>query len=168
MITLTSIDYARLIQFTATKMYHTLLNKTQVNKILFYVYGVYLANHPNPLFTDDTPKVWTYGPVFPKPNKKVVSCEKIEQSDFTKEQIEAFKTDKQFLSRIVTIVGNMCDKSAFFLSQWSHEEGSPWYRTLYIKDEETGKITGQKPWNTPVDLSYVKEYFSNPQNTIFG
>lgn len=167
MITLTSIDYARLIQFIATKMYHTLLNKTQVNKILFYVYGVYLVDHPEPLFKDDTPKVWTYGPVFPKPNKKVVSCEKIEQSNFTKEQIEAFKADKSFLSRIVTIVGNMHNISAFSLSQWSHVEGSPWYETLYQKNPD-GKVVSQKPWNTVIPIETIKEYFSNPQNTIFG
>lgn len=168
MVTLTSIDYARLIQFVAAKKYHTLMNKTQVNKVLFYIYGAYLASHDAPLFTDDTPKIWTYGPVFPRPNKKIVSCEKIEQSDFTKEQIEAFKADEAFLSRIVAIVGNMCNISAFSLSRWSHQEGSPWYRTLYHKDETTGKITGQEQWNTPIKQEYIKEYFANPENAIFG
>lgn len=167
MITLSSIDYARLIQFTAMKMYKTLLNKTQVNKILFYIYGVYLASHDAPLFLDDTPKIWTYGPVFPRPNKKIVSCEKIEQSYFTKEQIEAFKKDSDFLSRIVNIVGNMCDKSAISLTRWSHDEGSPWYETLYKKDEN-GKIVSQMPWNTTIPTEVIKQYFSNPQNAIFG
>ena len=167
MVTLTSIDYARLIQFIATKMYHTLLNKTQVNKILFYIYGVYLSNHEKPLFEDDTPKVWTYGPVFPRPNKKVVSFEKIVREHFTQDQVNAFQNNKVFLSRIVTIVGNMCDKSALELSQWSHEEGSPWYNKLNEKNND-GKITGQKPWNTTIPLGIIKEYFSNPQNAIFG
>lgn len=168
MATLSSIDYARLIQFTATKMYKTLLNKTQVNKILFYVYGVYLAGHDKPLFSDDTPKIWTYGPVFPRPNKKVVSCELIGRSWFSDEKIEAFKENPDFLSRIVAIVGNMRNKSAIDLTRWSHEEGSPWYTTLYNKDKETGKITSQKPWNTVIPDNTIKEYFSNPQNAIFG
>lgn len=167
MVTLTSIDYARLIQFTATKMYKVLLNKTQVNKILFYIYGVYLASHNKALFDDDTPKIWTYGPVFPRPNKRIISCEMIEQSSFTKEQIAAFKEDSDFLSRIVRIVGNMCDKSAMSLSRWSHEEGSPWYKTLYHKDDR-GKITSQEPWNTVIPNETIKQYFSNPQNVIFG
>lgn len=68
---LTSIDYARLIQYTAQRKHMVLLNKTQINKILFYVYGAYLADTGKALFSDDTPKAWTYGPVFPKPNKKV-------------------------------------------------------------------------------------------------
>lgn len=167
MVKLTSIDYARLIQFIATKMYHVLLNKTQVNKILFYIYGVYLVDHKGPLFDDDTAKVWIYGPVFPRPNKKVVSCEKIVRENFTQEQIEAFQKNNVFLSRIVTIVGNMCNKSAFDLSQWSHKEDSPWYQTLYIKDDN-GKITSQTPWNTQIPLETIKNYFSKPQNAIFG
>jgi uncharacterized phage-associated protein len=167
MSALTSIDYARLIQFIATKMYHTLLNKTQVNKILFYVYGAYLAEKSKRLFDDDSPRVWTYGPVFPKPNKKVISCEKIGQGSFTQEQIATFKSDSNFLSRIVRIVGNMCDKSAYSLSSWSHEEGSPWYETLYIKDSD-GKITSQNPWNTLISDDVIKRYFENSQNLIFG
>ena len=131
------------------------------------MYGVYLAEHNKALFEDDTPKVWTYGPVFPRPNKKVVSCEKIVREDFTKEQIEAFQKDKSFLSRIVSIVGKMCHKSAFELSQWSHEEGSPWYTTLYEKNSDD-KIINQKPWNTPISDNTIKEYFSKAQNAIFG
>lgn len=168
MVTLTSIDYARLVQFIATKMYHTLLNKTQVNKILFYIYGVYLAEYGVPPFNDETPKVWVYGPVFPRPNKKIVSCEMITQEYFTPEQIDAFQSNPDFLSHMVKIVEKMRDIPAISLTRWSHEEGSPWYTTLYQKDESTGKIIGQKPWNTTIGQDCIKAYFSNPQNRIFG
>ena len=57
---LKSTDYARLIQYAAKNLHMTRLNKTQINKILFYVYGVYLAKFNKPLFTDDTPKAWPY------------------------------------------------------------------------------------------------------------
>lgn len=164
---LTSIDYARLIQFTARRVYMTLLNKTQVNKILFYVYGAYLAQYGKPLFSDDTPKVWTYGPVFPRPNKKVVTGEEVSAEWFTKEQIQAFRANPEFLSRIVKIVGKMKDIQAIDLTRWSHEEGSPWYTALYVKDDG-GKITGQKPWNTEIPQESIKRYFSNKQNLIFG
>ena len=167
MITLTSIDYARLIQFTATKMYQTLLNKTQVNKILFYIYGVYLAKYGKPLFADDTPKVWVYGPVFPRPNKRVVSCEMVKRSDFSQEKIDAFQENNDFLSQIVKIVGNMRDISAISLTRWSHEEGSPWDVTLYKRDKD-GKVISQSPWNTTIPQDCIKEYFSNPQNQVFG
>ena len=71
METLTSLDYAKLIQFAAVRNHMTLLNRTQINKILFYVYGVYLAEVGEPLFNDDTPKAWPYGPVVPIVNNKL-------------------------------------------------------------------------------------------------
>lgn len=167
MIDLTSIDYARLVQFIATKMYHTLLNKTQVNKILFYIYGVYLAEYGVPPFKDDTPKVWVYGPVFPRPNKKIVSCEMVKQDSFTTEQIDSFQSNSKFLSRMIKIVEKMKDISAISLTRWSHEEGSPWDTTLYERDKD-GKVIRQSQWNTPIPQDCIKEYFSNPQNQVFG
>ena len=86
---LTSIDYARLIQYAAQKLHLATLGKTQINKILFYVYGVYLARKGEPLFKDDTPKAWTYGPVFPIQNKKVDAYEEIRS--FPDEKIKAYQ-----------------------------------------------------------------------------
>ena len=68
---LKSTDYARLIQYAAQKLHMVRLNKTQINKILFYVYGVYYAETDRLLFEDDSPKAWPYGPVFPIVNKKI-------------------------------------------------------------------------------------------------
>ena len=53
---LKSTDYAKLIQFAALKFHNTALNRTQINKILFFVYGKYLAETGEVLFEDDTPK----------------------------------------------------------------------------------------------------------------
>lgn len=53
---LKSLDYAKLVQFVALKNHGVLLNRTQMNKILFYVYGHYLAENGNLLFKDDSPK----------------------------------------------------------------------------------------------------------------
>ena len=38
-MTLTSIDYAQLIQYAALKFHNVVLNRTQINKMLFYVYA---------------------------------------------------------------------------------------------------------------------------------
>lgn len=165
MATLTSIDYARLIQLTATNLYHTLLNKTQVNKILFYIYGAYLADNKKPPFTDDTPKAWTYGPVFPIPNKVVVSCEMVDKSFFLPAKIEEFQKDQKTLNLVMNVVKNMCNKTAYALTQWSHTEGSPWYKTIYKKVD--GVVTEQKPWNTRIENSLIADYFSDSQNRIF-
>lgn len=64
---LTSLDYADLLNWIAYNKYGALLNKTQINKLLFICYGMYLAaTGGKVLFEDDTPKAWPYGPVFPR------------------------------------------------------------------------------------------------------
>lgn len=166
-ITLKSTDYARLVQFTAQKMHRTILNKTQVNKILFYVYGVYLAERGKPLFADDTPKAWIYGPVFPIPNKRFVQGGIIKQSSFSAEEIEAFKENDYALRLVAIAVKNMHDLSAVSLTEWSHEEGSPWYVTIYSKDDD-GRIVEQRPWNTRIDDAVIAEYFKGKKNRVFG
>lgn len=160
---LTSIDYARLIQYAAQKLHMTHLNKTQINKILFYVYGVYYAETGNLLFIDDSPKAWPYGPVFPIVNKKVNSDEIIRT--FPSDIQNEFNKRPKALELVVSAVDVMYKMSAVSLTQWSHQEGSPWYNTLYVKDT-MGNITGQNKWNTPISKDLIKEYFSNPSNRI--
>lgn len=162
---LTSIDYARLIQYTAQRKHMVLLNKTQINKILFYVYGAYLADTGKPLFDDDTPKAWTYGPVFPRPNKAVDISEVIKS--FPKDKIESYKSNKKALDITIKSVDNMYDRSALSLTKWSHVEGSPWYNTIYDKDGN-GNVISQKPWNTRIEDKLIKDYFSRQENRIFG
>lgn len=158
---LTSIDYAHLIQYAAQKLHMTRLNKTQINKILFYVYGVYYAETGNPLFDDDSPKAWPYGPVFPIVNKKV-NPDAIVWS-FPKDTISEFNKNPKALNLVKSAVDAMYDISAISLTRWSHQEGSPWYNTLYIKDKD-GNIIGQNKWNTPISTELIKSYFSDKKN----
>lgn len=160
---LTSIDYARLIQYAAQKLHMTKLNKTQINKILFYVYGVYYAETNQFLFKDDAPKAWPYGPVFPIVNKKVNPDEIIKS--FSNDTLCEFNKYPKALNLVKSAVEVMHSMSAVSLTQWSHKEDSPWYNTLYIKNEE-GNITGQNKWNTPISTDLIKTYFSNPKNRI--
>lgn len=160
---LSSVDYARLIQYTAQKFHKVLLNKTQINKILFYVYGVYLAETGETLFNDDTPKAWPYGPVFPIANKKINPQEVI--SSFSEEKITAFKKNTRALQIVAKAVHKMYNMSALSLTRWSHQEGSPWYKTIYLFDREGNIIdTKQNPWNSEIKNSLISSYFSNPQN----
>lgn len=161
-IELTSLEFARLIQFAAQKFYKMLLNKTQINKILFYSYGVYLAETKgNRLFTDDTPKAWPFGPVFPRVYKKINTDEPV--NSFPAELVDAFQKNQKALSIIENAVIQMHDMSAYDLTKWSHEEGSPWYLTIYNVDKE-GNIISQNPWNSRIEDSVIRDYFSKPEN----
>lgn len=153
MTQLTSIEYGRLVQYAAQKLHLQMLNKTQVNKILFYVYGRFLAVTGTKLFDDDTPKAWPYGPVFPRLNKRINTSEVI---TFSSEQIAAFNQNKVALDIVQDAVNVMHGKSAQELTEWSHQPGSPWFRTLF-EGREDGK---QAEWNTEIPESYIKEYFA--------
>lgn len=160
---LKSTDYARLIQYAALNLHMTRLNKTQINKILFYVYGVFYAKTGTLLFNDDSPKAWPYGPVFPIVNKKIDPDEIIKS--FDQQTISLFNQNPEAMELVKNAVDAMYNMSAVSLTHWSHQEGSPWYNTLYIKDDE-GNIVGQNKWNTPISLDLIKEYFSKEQNLI--
>lgn len=147
---LTSIDYARLIQYVAQNFHRQMLNMTQVNKILFAVYGKYLAVTGEPLFIDDKPKAWPYGPVFPIANKRIDISEVV---IFTPDKIELFKENRKAQEIVVEMVSRMYNKSAKTLTDWSHEYGSPWYRTIYREDGS------HADWNTEIDPSLIEQYF---------
>lgn len=148
---LKSIDYARLIQFAAQKFHRQMLNKTQVNKILYCVYGRYLAKTGVRLFDDDTPKAWPYGPVFPIVNKRIDIHEVI---SFPARQVELFKKDQTAQRIVADAVAELYGYSARALTDWSHQYGSPWYRTVYLDDGS------HAPWNTEIPDEYTKEYFT--------
>lgn len=160
---LKSTDYARLIQYAAQKLHMTRLNKTQINKILFYVYGVYYAETGNLLFDDDAPKAWPYGPVFPIVNKKINPDEII--SRFDPETIKEFNRNPRGMELVKKAVDVMYNMSAMTLTQWSHQEGSPWYNALYKKDIN-GCVVEQNKWNTLIPLDLIKSYFSLRENRI--
>ena len=77
------------------------------------------------------------------------------------------EANKKALDLVVKVVDRMYDKSAMSLTQWSHVENSPWYNTVYQKDRD-GNIIKQRPWNTRIEDSLIKDYFSKPENRIFG
>ena len=156
---LKSTDYALLIQYVAQRRHLKTLSRTQINKILFYVYGVYMAKHGNRLFSDDQPRAWPYGPVFPKVYKWALTLPD-ELVKIPTDLADEFSQNKSALEIVIKAVDAMCKMPAIALTRWSHQEGSPWYRTLYDNQEE-GE---QAPWNTPIKDELIKSYFSEPKN----
>lgn len=157
---LKSIDYAKLIQCAAFLFCRVLLNKVQIQKILFYVYGVYLATEGEELFEDDAPQAWPFGPVFPIVNKSIDIHEVV--TGFSNEKNEMYKKNGRALQLIKTATCEMCHKTASELTAWSHKYGSPWYKTIFAKEEQ------QAPWGTPINQDVISTYFKDKENCIYG
>lgn len=153
---LTSLDYARLVQYAAYKLHRVVLNKTQINKILFYAYGIYLVDHDEPFFKNEGPMAWPYGPVFPIVNKRIEVNSVV--TGFPKDIIAKFNENPDAMTAVRIAVDRLYDKTALELTHWSHEDDSPWAQSLYEKDEN-GNVIAQNKWNTPINLDYIKNYF---------
>ncbi|MCD6010460.1 MAG: hypothetical protein K0Q79_322 [Flavipsychrobacter sp.] len=123
------------------------LNVTKVQKLLFIVYGYFLAKH-NRVIIDEQPKAWPFGPVFPRA-KKQIDYSKIIKLDY--EYLNVVKQDAELTEFLIQLLSDFGNLSALTLTEWSHKEGSPWHRTTQQQ--------GFK-WNTPIPDEYIKEYFT--------
>lgn len=122
------------------------LNVTQIQKLLYIVYGYFLANYNHRIF-DEQPKTWPYGPVFPKTRNKVDFSTRYKITD---DEFIEIKSDKILTDIIISVTGKYSKYSAAQLSEWSHMEGSPW--------ELTTKQQGFN-WNQPIPDNLIKNYF---------
>lgn len=137
------------------------LNKTQVQKLLYICYGLYMVAHnesaaaiSKKLFSDDTPKAWPFGPVFPRSYKRYA----ITPIQLSEEEKETFKRDAQTLSQIWIVVKNLCTVPAADFTRWSHQEGAPWSKALFGDG---------KPfeWNVPIKDEDIYNYFKTKEWT---
>ncbi len=151
MNSLTSLDYSDLLRFLAYNRHQVVLNKTQVNKLLFMCYGVYLSKTNEPLFCEK-PKAWPYGPVFPIVYKKF--RQSLMPITISEEKKKEFYTNNTALNICIEIVDKYCYTSAYNLSVWSHQQGSPWYQTVYCDDNPI-------VWNKEISDELIKEYFKD-------
>lgn len=147
--TLTSLDYVRLIAWIAYYKQHVILNKTQMQKLLFMCYGQALVMADSPLFTDDTPKAWPFGPVFPRSYKRYEEQVPLDLSD---EDKRVFATNPTILKMVARTVTKYCRISATRLSDWSHSANGPWFKTVFAEEGTA--------WNRKIPEELIKEYFN--------
>lgn len=152
---LTSLECSDFLNWTAYHKYGIALNKTQMQKLLYLWYGIYLARTEQRLFDDDSPKAWPFGPVFPRVNKRFVPSQIPPKESLP---ILKLSKDKEAFEVMRYVLEKYHSKSAFELSEWSHEESGPWYKTVYEQGEEAG---GQTKWNKPIPDELIKTYFTN-------
>lgn len=142
-----SVEVARYMMALANAK-GMVLNVTKVQKLLFIAYGYFLAKH-NRVLIDEPPKAWPFGPVFPR-TRKYVDYAKITPMDY--EYLDSIKKDQELTEFINQLLEDMGNVSASRLTGWSHEVGTPWFKTT--------KQKGFK-WSDPIPDEYIKEYFTS-------
>lgn len=147
---LSSLEYVRLIAWLAYFKHRVILNKTQMQKLLFMCYGQSLVMKEEPLFSDDSPKAWPFGPVFPRSYKRY---EEAAPLDLTSEEKSRYAEDLDVLRMIARTVANYCHISATRLSDWSHKKDGPWWKTVFREDGSA--------WNREIPRKVIHEYFQS-------
>jgi uncharacterized phage-associated protein len=125
-------------------------NNTKIQKLLYLFVGFCLINNVEEVYSiDEYPRLWPYGPVFPKVHKRYDSIRNCD------DEIKSVRDDKtkKILEETVKKWGKV---SAGKLSAWSHMEDSPW--DLLVKE-------GAK-WNTEMDLHSLKIYFAKKVENV--
>ncbi|GMO60496.1 MAG: hypothetical protein Ta2D_06030 [Rickettsiales bacterium] len=137
-----SVDIARhLIEVCKERGINDLL-VTKTNKLLYAVYGTYLAMYDVPVL-NEKPKFFPHGPVFPNVMRKF--DDEIKDNGL---KIDFGKNEKiiKVIERVVNIFGKF---NATTLSNWSHEKNTPWDKM---------KSRGEK-YSEPFRDVEIKEYF---------
>ena len=118
------------------------MNLTKINKILYIIYGFTLVMFKKRL-TDEHPKAWPYGPVFPRVNKKV-------NPDIPASGEDYGKLPEMVRTIIDGAIRSFGSWTAAELSAWSHQPGGPWDLTYKMSSK----------WNAVIDDSLIYDYFS--------
>lgn len=116
-------------------------NNTKIQKLLYCCYGVMLA-WKNARICDEYPRLWPYGPVFPKVFNYIHKYGDIANFSTDISKVST-PENKEVIESVLNAFGKY---DATSLSSWSHTEGSPWDRA---KQENAN-------WNSFIPDEYIK------------
>lgn len=125
-----------------------ILNVTKVQKLLYIIYGYFLAQKDTQIFSE-TPKAWPYGPVFPRTRDKI-DFNKVYQT--TDHEIKDIAQNEELTEIFEKVIDKYSRFTATQLSDWSHKEGGAWHKTTQLKGFN---------WNNEIPNELIKEYFSD-------
>lgn len=112
-------------------------NNTKLQKLLYCCYGCCLVAF-DARICDEYPKAWQYGPVFPRVFRYMNKGKDILSPDLT---LNAPEFVQVLLRDVVLTFGQY---TAGALSNWTHEDGSPWAFVVKEMEEPNGTIPDDK------------------------
>jgi len=126
------------------------INMTKLQKLLYIAYGTYLVIKEERL-TDESPKAWPYGPVFPKVRKNLLKVDFTNYSINGDVEYDAIVHDKDVNNLVNLVLRIFGSWTSGQLVEWTHITGAPWDKTRYMHNFQ---------WNQTIPDEYIKEYFS--------
>ena len=123
------------------------LNMTQLQKLLYIVYGTCLVILDRPPFRNEQPQAWPFGPVFPTTRRWLFDA----VGEWKVPQVpESVPEDiRRIIEKVITHFGSWPSKA---LIDWTHKPGAPW--------DMTTKMPGFK-WANRIGDGLIKDYFES-------
>lgn len=115
-----SVDVARAVLAEANSK-GLRLNMTQLQKLLYIVYGTSLVILGRPPFSNEQPQAWPFGPVFPTTRRKLSDEAKNGSAKTCPETVPAEL--RRIVDKVVEGFGTWTGGQ---LVDWSHRIGGPW------------------------------------------
>lgn len=127
----------------------------KLQKLIYLAHGLHLARHDRPLIRE-TVQAWSYGPVIPDiygrfkkwGNNPITTPIPTYTEPDGESALDPLAQDTVGFAWEIAK-----DLSAIQLSNWTHVEGSPWYRS--VSQSEDGVIEQE-----PIANGLIKEYFT--------
>ena len=131
------------------------LTPMKLQKLVYFAHGWHLAITGKPLL-DEVVEAWEYGPVISSLYRefKEFGPEKITRRARCAETIETEAFARKLVERIWDIYG---DYTGIQLSNLTHENDSPWTRTVEQSQQEYGKILK----HLDINQATIKTYFQS-------
>lgn len=126
---------------------HCEIKKSLLHKLLYYIYGLHLAEFEYPLLNEQ-PKAWPSGPVFPKIEKSTsINC----FHSVTDPRFEELRKDQWLVMWIQETIALVRKHSEDDFSWWLRNDRGPWRKA-------TSKVDFM--WNDTINDGDIKSYFS--------
>lgn len=142
-----SVDVAKYIAAYANEHKFS-INVTKIQKLLYIAYGLYLSVRGKRL-TDERPKAWLYGPVFPSTREMLIKT-KISDIRINDPDLSDLKKDEDLTGLIDLVFKKFGIRTASDLTNWSHKKNSAWDKTTLLKNFK---------WGREIPDHFIKEYF---------
>lgn len=141
-----SIDAARAVMALADA--HGLhLNLTQLQKLLYIVYGTCIVILGSPPFRNEPPRAWPFGPVFQTSRRALFDA--VDDWDVPQVPESVPEDIRRIIEKVITHFGSWPSKA---LIEWTQTPGSPW--------DMTTKMPGFK-WADKIGDGLITDYFES-------
>lgn len=139
-----ALDVAEYVLWYCEQRLSKAITNIQLQKILYYIQGRYIAEHEYPLFDNDM-EAWDYGPVIPDVYYEYRQYRSNYITGVKPKNKDLFENDD--IDLIENTIIEKCNLNVWTLVNDTHNE-EPWIRAFH----QPGK-------NNLISIEYLEEYF---------